>query len=253
MRWAERVKLAFSLPLEPSELPRLQQSIKLLATSPKHRSHYKRLAKTPLLWLTAIGGWSITHSVIAYLTLVGTFFLPPNFRVDSFGFFLVNFLFSFGRKYYNDTMIRLPILRRIRSNPESVTDLEADPLRALRYFLKEAVGNRSLASYKKSAEWVLFLKDAVYYSSMSCVLLFFGSFVEVVASVWIPALRVLDGTAVTLAEIGAYGIGIGMVALMIISFVGSWKLQNVKPIFVEESELSVLSPKTERKDEEEGQ
>ena len=249
MKLANRVKLAFRLPLEQSDLPRLKQSVRLLATSPKHRRHYKRLAKTPLFWLTAIGGWSIRHSVIAYLTLAGALFLPSNYRADALGFFLVNLLYSFGRKYYSDSMIRLHILRRIRSNPETVTDLETEPLLALRYFLKDAVGHRTLANYKKLAELVSFLRDAVYYPSLACMALFFGSFGVVLASVWIPAIRALDGAMVVAAEIGVYGLAFGLLLLIVVNFVGTWKLASQKPVFVEESELSVLSPKKEHEEE----
>ena len=249
MRLANRVKLAFRLPLEPSDLPRLKQSVRLLATSPKHRRHYKRLATTPLFWFTAVGGWSIRHSVIAYITLAATFLLPPNYRADALGFFLVNLLYSFGRKYYSDSMIRLHILRRIRAGPETVTDLETEPLLALRYFLKDAVGNRSLASYKKLAELVSFLRDAVYYPSLACMALFFGSFGAVLTSVWVPAIRAWDGIMVVAAEIGVYGIAFGLLLLIVVNFVGTWKLTSQKPVFVEESELSVLSPKDEPQEE----
>jgi len=249
MGLANRVKLAFTLPLEPSDLPRLKQSVRLLATSPKHRRHYKLLATTPMFWLTAIGGWSIHHSVIAYLTLAGTFLLPPSYRADAFGFFLVNSLYSFGRKYYSDSMIRLHILRRIRANPFTVTDLETEPLLALRYFLKDAVGNRSLANYKKMAELVSFLRDAIYYPSLAFMVLFFGSFGAVFASIWVPAIRAWDGVMVVTAEIGVYGIAFGLILLIVVNFVGTWKLAAQKPVFVEESELSVLSPKDTSKKE----
>jgi len=242
---AERIKLAFSLPLEPADLPRLTESITLLATNAKHRRHYNLLARTPLFWLTAIGGWSVRHSVIAYLTLTGTFLLPPNYRADSFGFFLVNLLFSFGRRYYSDSMIRLHVLRRIRASPENVVDLETEPLLALRYFLKDSIGSRSLAKYKRLAELVYFLKEAVYYPSLACIGLFFGSFAAILGSVWIPAVRPWDWILVDAAEIGVWGLGIGMILLVVVNYVGAWKLGAEKPIFVEESELSVLSSKKE--------
>ena len=118
MKLSKKSKLAFLLPLDRNDLQRLISSVKLIANSLGKMRHYRRLSNTPAFILTAIGGWSISRTVIAYSSLAVAYLVSP-YRADAIGFFLLNLLFSFGQRFYVDSMIRLYILRRLRATPES--------------------------------------------------------------------------------------------------------------------------------------
>jgi hypothetical protein len=191
----------------------------------------------PFILATTVGGWQVRRSVAAYLSLAGVVLLP-SFRLDAFGFFMIILLFSFGRRYYVDSMIRLHILLRLRSGPLTVTELEAEPLLALHAFLRDATGGRNFERYTRLAGKLAFLRDAFYYPSLGCIALFLGAFGSIFTSVWEPALRAFDGAMVTLADIGVWGAVVGMIALFTISVFGTWMLESRKPVFVEARELS---------------
>ncbi|MGD0145932.1 MAG: hypothetical protein ABSB53_03650 [Nitrososphaerales archaeon] len=236
MKLKTRIKLAFLLPLEPDDLRRLNSSLDVLVKSPAQMRLYKLLAKTPMMAITAIGGWSLRRTLVAYASLFIALFVPL-FRLDAVGVFLLNLLLTFGRRFYVDSMMRLHIIRRLRSNPDKVANVEVEPLLALFYFVKGTEKPRSFAKFTWLAGRVAFLKEAIYYPSLACMGLFLAAFSLIIASVWVPGLRGWDGLMVNLADMGVYGIAIGMILLFGINFLGTLLVEGEKPVFVAENEL----------------
>ncbi len=238
MKSKTRRKLT-SLPLDPADFLRLISSIGLLANDPKKLRHYNRLAKTPFFVLTAIGGWSVTRSLVSYAS-ISVMFLFPTYRIDAFGVFMLMILYSFGFGSYGDSMFRFYILRRLRANPESVTTIETEPLLALLSFLQNGVGRRSIVRYTWLAGLFSRIKGGIYYISLSSVALFVGSFGLIVASIWIAPLRTSKGVLVSFSDVGIYGITLTLMVLIGVTILERWMLDAERPVFIEEDELTVL-------------
>jgi hypothetical protein len=245
VKWRTRIKLAF-LPLEPADLPELISSLAAVAQDSKALKHYRRLAKTPLFVLTTIGGWRLSYSILSYLSLVIAWAIPM-YTADAIGFFMLLLLYSFGRKSYVHSVVRLHIIRKLRATAETITDIEVEPLLALHSFLKASIGKRSMATYKRTAELFSIGKEVIYYASLSSMALFVGSLSLAIGAGWAVAFRPWVAQLVLLGDVGIYGIVVGFIALFAANFVEMLVLGQEKPIFIDEDELSFISPASEGK------
>ena len=230
-----------SLPeLDLSDYGRLKRSVKEVESDPRQREYYSFLARTPVCCLTAVGGWTFRRSAQAYL-LVGLGIIIPPLRMITIALLMITLLSSFGPKSYNDSMIRLHILRRYRARNQGRIKVLSEPPLVLFSHLSRTTGVRSIEEFARVVRRARAVRRGISMLMLMFMAMYAISIPIIFLHFWIATPSWVAPFAAKTAILSLYGMVIITAILIGTAAIASNMIESKRPVYVMPSALEAVT------------